>query len=113
MRRAALVYVVVMAGMAAYMPFLSLYYKGLGIPIGAIGALLALSWAAGFVSGPAWGAIHDRYPRAWELLAVAGSMAGAAALGMWAVGPSPLLVVFACAFSVGIGGGTPMVDVGA
>jgi MFS transporter, PPP family, 3-phenylpropionic acid transporter len=111
LRRAALVYIVVMAGFAAYMPFISLYYSGLGLPVAAIGGLLAMAWGAGFLAGPAWGALHDRYPRSILLLPLAGTLAGLSAILLWAAGATPLLAVGACAFSISIGGLTPMVDV--
>jgi MFS transporter, PPP family, 3-phenylpropionic acid transporter len=111
LRRAAFAYFVVTIGFAAYLPFLSLYYQSLGIPLGWIGALLALSWTAGLVSGPAWGALHDRFPGSRTLLPLAGLIAGASALGLGLVAGSPLLVVFAAFLAVGGAGLMPMLDV--
>jgi MFS family permease len=82
LRRAAFAYFVITIGFAAYLPFLSLYYQSLGIPLAWIGALLALSWTASLVSGPAWGAIHDRFPASRALLPLAGLIAGVSALGL-------------------------------
>jgi MFS transporter, PPP family, 3-phenylpropionic acid transporter len=111
LRRAAFAYFVVTIGFAAYLPFLSLYYQSLGIPLGWIGALLAVSWAAGLVSGPAWGAVHDRYPGSRTLLPLAGLIAGASGIGLWVVGGSPLLTVFAALLAIGGAGLMPMLDV--
>lgn len=111
MRRATFAYVVVFIAVAAYSPYLSLYYQSLGISLGQIGALLALTSAAGLVSTPAWGAVHDRYPRSWLLLPLAGSLASLGAVGLANAGPNPLLVLSAATFAVGMSGMIPMMDV--
>lgn len=111
MRRAAFAYFVITIGFAAYLPFLSLYYQSLGIPLAWIGALLALGWAASLVSGPAWGAIHDRFPASKALLPLSGLIAGVSALGLGLVGASPLLTVFAVCLAIGGAGLMPMLDV--
>jgi PPP family 3-phenylpropionic acid transporter len=110
-RRAGLAYVIVFIGVAAYSPYLSLYYQSLGISLGQIGALLAFTSAIALLSAPAWGAIHDRFPRSLILLPLAGSMAALGGFGLWRVGASPLLPVFAALFATGMAGTTPMMDV--
>ncbi|MGD0248340.1 MAG: MFS transporter [Candidatus Limnocylindrales bacterium] len=111
MRRAALAYVIVFISLAAYVPYLSLYYQSLGIPLGLIGALMAFTSTTALVSAPAWGAIHDRFPRSPLLLPLAGCVAALGGFGLWQVGASPLLPVFAGMFSAGMAGTTPMMDV--
>jgi MFS transporter, PPP family, 3-phenylpropionic acid transporter len=111
LRRAAFAYFVITIGFAAYLPFLSLYYQSLDIPLAWIGALLALGWTASLVSGPAWGAVHDRFPASMALLPLAGLIAGISALGLGLVGASPLLTVFAVCLAVGGAGLMPMLDV--
>ena len=111
MRRAAFAYFVITIGFAAYLPFLSLYYQSLGIPLAWIGALLALGWTASLLSGPAWGAVHDRFPASRALLPLSGLIAGMSALALGLVGASPLLTVFAVGLAVGGAGLMPMLDV--
>jgi PPP family 3-phenylpropionic acid transporter len=111
LRRAALAYVIVFVGVAAYSPYLSLYYQSLGIPLGLIGALMAFTSAMALVSAPAWGSVHDRFPRSIFLLPLAGSMAALGGFGLLQVGASPLLPAFAALFAIGMAGTTPMMDV--
>jgi PPP family 3-phenylpropionic acid transporter len=111
LRRSALAYVIVFVGVAAYSPYLSLYYQSLGISLGVIGALMAFTSATALVSAPAWGAIHDRFPRSLVLLPLAGLLAASGGFGLWQVGASPLLPVFAAMFAIGMAGTTPMMDV--
>jgi PPP family 3-phenylpropionic acid transporter len=111
LRRAAFAYFVITIGFAAYLPFLSLYYQSLGIPLAWIGALLALGWTASLLSGPAWGAVHDRFPASRALLPLSGLIAGVSALALGLVGASPLLTVFAVGLAVGGAGLMPMLDV--
>jgi PPP family 3-phenylpropionic acid transporter len=111
LRRSALAYVIVFVGVAAYSPYLSLYYQSLGISLGAIGGLLAFTSATALVSAPVWGAIHDRLPRSYVLLPLAGLLAASGGLGLWQVGASPFLAVFAAMFAIGMAGVTPMMDV--
>ena len=111
MRRAAFAYVIVFVAVAAYSPNLSVYYQSLGITLGQIGLLMAFTSGAALLSAPAWGAIHDRYPRSFVLLPLAGLLAATGAVGLATVGNSPLLVLSAAAFAVGNSGIVPMMDV--
>jgi PPP family 3-phenylpropionic acid transporter len=111
LRRAVLPYVVLFIAVAAWSPYLSLYYLSLGIPLGQIGALMALSSFVGMLSAPAWGAGHDRYPRSTILLPLAGLIGGLGGYGLVTVGASPLIVPSAMMFACGTAGLTPMMDV--
>ena len=111
MRRAAFAYVVVFLAISAYSPYLSLYYQSLGITLGQIGALMALTSCVALVSAPAWGAIHDRFPRSLVLLPIAGMLGGLGGYGLVTAGASPLIVLSAAAFACGMSGLTPMMDV--
>ena len=42
MRRASIVYVIVFVAIAAWAPYLSVYYQSLGVSLGEIGLLLSL-----------------------------------------------------------------------
>lgn len=111
MCRAGLAYVIVFVGVAAWAPYLSAYYQGLGISLGAIGLLLAMTSAVSLVCAPAWGTIHDRFPRSLVLLPVAAALAALGASGLATVGASLLLIPSAAVFAVGASGLTPMMDV--
>ncbi len=111
MARASIAYVVLYVAVAAYAPYLSLYYQSLGIPFGGIGALAAFTSAVALVSAPTWGLIHDRYPKARLFIPLAAVIASLGGLGLAIVGASPLLVPSAAAFAFGMSGMAPMMDV--
>ena len=108
--RAAAMYVAYYAGLGAAFPYLPVYYVERGLPLGAIGALVALVAGIGIVGGPLWGSLADRPGRA--RLAFVGSAlvaaGGAAALALTAL---PLAVVIAAAvMAVGMAGVVPIMD---
>jgi MFS transporter, PPP family, 3-phenylpropionic acid transporter len=111
LRRAVLPYVVIFIAVSAWSPYLVLYYKSLGISYGQIGALSAFTSCVGMFAAPAWGALHDRYPRSLVLLPLAGLIGGLGGYGMATVGASPLLIPSVALFAIGVGGLTPMMDV--
>ena len=111
MRRASIAYVIVFIAVAAWAPYLSAYYQSLGISLGQIGLLLALTSAVSLVAAPLWGTIHDRFPRSLVLLPMAALISAAGALGLATVGASPLLIPCAAAFAIGTAGLSPMMDV--
>ena len=111
MRRAVLPYIVVFIAVSAWSPYLVLYYKSLGISLGQIGALTAFTSCVGMFSAPAWGTLHDRFPRSLVLLPLAGLIGGLGGYGMVTVGASPLIIPSVAFFAIGVGGLTPMMDV--
>jgi PPP family 3-phenylpropionic acid transporter len=111
LRRASIAYVIVFVAVAAWAPYLSAYYQGLGISLGDIGLLLAMTSAVSLVSAPIWGAAHDRYPTSLLLLPLAAIVAALGAVGLATVGASPLLIPSAAAFAIGAAGLSPMMDV--
>ena len=111
MARASIAYAVLYVAVAAYSPFLQPYYQGLGISLGAIGALVAFTSVVALASAPTWGAVHDRSPTSRVLLPLAAAIAALGALGLATVGASPLLIPAAGAFAIGMSGLSPMMDV--
>lgn len=111
MRRSAFAYVIVFIGIAATTPYLTLYYQSLGISLGFIGALTAFTSATALLTAPIWGAIHDRFPRSFVLLPLAGLLAASGGFGLTRVGASPLLAVFAAMMAMGMSGMGPAMDV--
>ena len=111
MRRASITYVIVFVAIAAWAPYLSAYYQSLGISLGQIGLLLAMTSAVSLVAAPIWGTVHDRFPKSLVLLPLAAALAGLGATGLATVGASPLLILSAAVFAIGGSGLTPMMDV--
>jgi MFS transporter, PPP family, 3-phenylpropionic acid transporter len=112
LRRSALTYTVLFIGVAAYTPYLTLYYQSLGISVALIGALTAFTSATALLSAPVWGSIHDRLPRSRVLLPLAGLIAaGGGGFGLMHAGASPLLPLCAALYAVGMAGLGPMIDV--
>lgn len=111
MRRASIAYVIVFVAVAAWAPYLSAYYQSLGISLGEIGLLLAMTSAVSLVSAPAWGLLHDRFPKSFVLLPLAAVIGALGAVGLATVGNSPLLVPSAAGFAIGTAGLSPMMDV--
>jgi MFS family permease len=111
LRRASIAYVVLFVGIAANAPYITLYYQSVGIPLGWIGALSAFTGATALVCGPVWGVIHDRFPRSFVLLPLAGSLAAIGCYGLFRTGATPALPLFAAIFAVGMSGLMPMIDV--
>jgi PPP family 3-phenylpropionic acid transporter len=110
--RAITAYVVVFGAVAAWAPYLSVYYhQGLGITIAATGLLMALTSAVTLVFSPIWGTLHDRWPRSRLLLPLAAALAAAGSVGLYISGPTPWLAVSAAIFAAGASGVTPMMDV--
>jgi PPP family 3-phenylpropionic acid transporter len=110
--RAIGTYIIAYSAVAAWAPYLSAYYnRGLGIPLGLVGLLMALTSTVSLVGSPLWGTLHDRNPQSGLLLPVAATIAAAGALGMLILGASPLLPVAAAIFALGISGMFPMMDV--
>jgi MFS family permease len=112
LRRASFAYVILFVGIAANAPYITLYYQSLGIPLGTIGALVAFTGATALISGPAWGVVHDRFPRSLVLLPLAGGLAALGCYGLFRLGSTPLLLpLFAAMLAIGMSGLFPMIDV--
>jgi len=108
--RSAVVYVVLFGAVGAWFPYVSVYYRHVGLSLEAIGLLTALYSAVGLVAAPAWGAVVDHIRNSRGPLAVAGAWSAlAAALLLVVRDPLPVTVavVFLAAGTAGMG---PMVD---
>lgn len=67
------------AALAALQPYLSIYYRSLGLTGGAIGILSAIPPLVALVGGPMWASLADRY--GIHRLVLVGAAAGALVLG--------------------------------
>ena len=63
MRRVTLAYVVYFAAIGAGFPYLPVYYRSLGLDLGAVGAVTAVQAATQLVMAPVWGGLADAFPR--------------------------------------------------
>jgi PPP family 3-phenylpropionic acid transporter len=111
LNRARLAYVVFYVGVAAYAPYLQLYYGSLGITLAGIGALSAFSSFTAMIAAPMWGSIHDRNPESRWLIPVASLIGASGGVGMGMVGATWWLIPSVAAFAVGLSGVSPMMDV--
>lgn len=111
MNRARLSYTLYYVCVAAYVPYLQLYYGSVGIDLAGIGALSAFSSFVALIASPIWGAISDRYPESKVLIPISSVIAAVGGLAMGTVGASWLLVPAVVAYSVGLAGTSPMMDV--
>src|SRR6266550_3902927 len=94
--RARLAYVSLYAAIGALYPYLPVYYRSLGLDLGAIGLLAAIFSAAGMVGSPLWGAAADRFGRSRVVLLVPAAL-GCAAFGALALANGMLGVGVAAA----------------
>jgi PPP family 3-phenylpropionic acid transporter len=108
--RSALAYVVVFTAVGAYVPYLPLYYRSLGLGLGEIGAILAVGAFVGLVAAPLWGALSDRRRGSPRVLIAGISVAilGAAILAL----SGALWTTFlgAALFGAGLAGTIPILD---
>lgn len=112
MYRAVGTYIIVYGAIAAWAPYLAAYYnKGLGLPFGAVGLLMAMTSTVSLICSPIWGTLHDRDPKSRLLLPLAATIAALGGFGMLTVGATPLLPLSAATFALGISGLMPMMDV--
>lgn len=111
MHRARLSYVIYYAAVAAYAPYLQLYYLSVGIGVAEIGLLSAFSSVVAMIAAPVWGSIHDRNPENKVFIVLASCIAAGGGLAIGTFGGTIWLVPSVAAFSIGLCGLGPMMDV--
>ena len=108
--RPAIVYFALFGAVAAYFPYISVYYQSIGLSLPEIGLLAALNAGVAMIAAPAWGALVDRARDVRGPIAVAGLWSAAAATWL-AVTREPLLVGIAVVLlAAGTAGLGPMLD---
>jgi MFS transporter, PPP family, 3-phenylpropionic acid transporter len=108
--RAASTYIVFFVAVGAAFPYLPVHYRALGLDLGTIGLLAALSAATQLVAAPAWGGLADLFPRSRLTLPAAALVAASGALAL-AVAREPVPVTAAVVvLSVGLAGISPVLD---
>lgn len=108
--RSALAYVAVYAAAGAIVPYLPLYYRGLGLTLGEVGGILALGSLVGLAASPAWGALSDRHRGSPLVLlgATATALAGTALLALSA--ERMVVIAGAAVLGAGMAGLAPILD---
>ena len=108
--RAASTYIAYFAAVGASFPYLPVHYRALGLDLGTIGLLAALSAATQLIAAPAWGAIADAFGRSRLTLPAAAVVATVGGLAL-AVARDPIAVTAAVVgLSVGLAGISPVLD---
>ena len=109
-RRPAVVYVALFFAVGTFFPYLTVFYRSVGLTLEGIGLVAALTGLVAVVAAPIWGAAVDRLRDARGPLLVAG-LWGAAAAGWLAVSREPLMIAIAAAvLSAGTAGMGSMLD---
>lgn len=109
-RRPAVVYAALFFAIGTFAPYLSVFYRSVGLTLEGIGFVAALTGVVAVVAAPMWGAAVDRLRDARGPLLVAG-LWGAAAAAWLAVSREPVLVAVAAAIlSAGTAGMGSMLD---
>lgn len=108
--RAAIAYIVYFFATGASFPYLPVYYRALGLGLGTIGLLAALSAATQLAAAPAWGALADVFGRSRLTLPGAAIVATSGALAL-ALVREPIAVILAVVIlSAGLAGISPILD---
>jgi PPP family 3-phenylpropionic acid transporter len=94
----------------AFYPFIPVYYQSLGIALGGIGLLGAMSAGAGAIAAPLWGAAADRLRSPRAVMPLAGFGAAIAAALLSIASPVVPLVLAAAALAVCMAGVAPILD---
>jgi PPP family 3-phenylpropionic acid transporter len=109
-RRPAVVYVALFFAVGTFFPYLSVFYRSVGLSLEGIGVVAALTGLVAVIAAPIWGAVVDRLRDARGPLLVAG-LWGAAAAGWLAFSREPLTIAIAAAvLSAGTAGMGSMLD---
>ena len=108
--RAAGTYIVYFVAVGAAFPYLPIHYRALGLDLGTIGLLAALSAATQLLAAPAWGSIADLFGRSRLTLPAAAIVAAGGAVAL-AMAREPIAVTAAVVgLSVGLAGISPVLD---
>jgi PPP family 3-phenylpropionic acid transporter len=109
-RRPAIVYAALFFAVGTFFPYLSVFYRSVGLTLEGIGFVAALTGVVAVVAAPIWGAAVDRLRDARGPLLLAG-LWGAAAAAWLAVSREPLTIAVAAAvLSAGTAGMGSMLD---
>jgi MFS transporter, PPP family, 3-phenylpropionic acid transporter len=109
-RRASAAYFVYFIGIGALWPYLPVYYRQLGLDLGAIGLLAAIAAFVSLIASPVWGWLNDRFPESRLVLASAPAIAAVAGLALALAVGLPAIVVCVVVLYLAMAGIGPMLD---
>jgi PPP family 3-phenylpropionic acid transporter len=108
--RATSTYIAYFVAVGASFPYLPVHYRALGLDLGTIGLLAALSAATQLVVAPVWGAIADLFGRSRLTLPAAAMVAAVGAFAL-ALARDPIAVTASVVgLSAGLAGIGPVLD---
>jgi PPP family 3-phenylpropionic acid transporter len=108
--RVSIAYIAYFGAVGAAWPYLPVYYRGLGLSLGTIGALAAMSAAVQLFAAPAWGALADRFSRT-RLTLPAAALVGVAGAVLLANGRDlTAIAVGVVVLAAGLAGVGPVLD---
>jgi len=108
--RVSVAYVAFFGAVGASWPYLPVYYRGLGLSLGTIGALAAASAAVQLLAAPAWGALADRFSRTRLTLPAATLVGVAGALLLANARDLPAIAAGVLVLAAGLAGVGPVLD---
>lgn len=108
--RVSVAYVAFFGAVGAAWPYLPVYYRGLGLSLGTIGALAAASAAVQLLAAPAWGALADRFSRTRLTLPAATLVGVAGALLLANARDLPAIAAGVLVLAAGLAGVGPVLD---
>jgi PPP family 3-phenylpropionic acid transporter len=108
--RPAIVYAAFFSAVGAFVPYMAVFYRSIGLGVEVVGLMSALWAAAGLVAAPAWGIVADRLGSVRYPLILAGTWAALATLGLGILREPLLVPLFAVAISAALAGIVPMLD---
>jgi PPP family 3-phenylpropionic acid transporter len=108
--RPSIVYAAFFTAVGAFVPYMAVFYRSIGLSVEVVGLMAALWAAAGLLAAPAWGMVADRLGSVRYPLVLAGVWAALAALGLGVLREPLLVPPFAVAISAALAGIVPMLD---
>ncbi len=108
--RVSLAYVAYFTAIGAAWPYLPVYYRSIGLDLGAIGALAGLSATVQLVASPAWGALSDRFARTRLTLPLASLLAAAGGIVLMNAHGLPAIALAVALLAGGLAGVGPILD---
>lgn len=108
--RPSIVYMALFTAVGAFVPYMAVFYRSIGLGVEVVGLMAALWAAAGLVAAPAWGMVADRLGSVRYPLVLAGVWAALAALGLGVLQEPLLVPPFVVAISAALAGIIPMLD---
>jgi PPP family 3-phenylpropionic acid transporter len=109
-RRASAAYFVYFLAIGGLWPYLSVYYRSLGLDLGTIGAFAAVSALVQLIASPSWGWLNDRFPSSRLVLAIAPAVAAVAGAGLAIAQGLPTIIACVIVLYAAMAGIAPMLD---